>query len=249
MNVIVNGLLAHYRIQGNGPTILMLHGWGDRLETFDSLAGQLESGFQIVRLDLAGFGQSQAPDSTWGLEDYAEYVSEFTRKIKATPSIVLGHSNGGAIAIKAIATKRLSPQKLVLLASAGIRDGQAVKKKAWNVVAKVGKMTTALLPDGTRRSLRAKLYRSAGSDLMVAPHLESTFKRVVSQDVRPDARIVQLPTLIINGSEDTATPPDYGKMFNADIEGSELRIIDGAGHFIHQHNTAALAKYLEDFLR
>jgi pimeloyl-ACP methyl ester carboxylesterase len=248
MNVIVDTLLINYRRQGKGPQILMLHGWGDTLGTFDAVADILENDFEIIRLDLPGFGNSQPPHGSWGLDDYGRFVSNFISKINVTPTVMIGHSNGGAILINALANDIIMTDKLVLLSSAGIRNARSLRNIAWRATAKVGKVATAVLPESSKRSLRARLYSSAGSDMMVAPHLEASFKRIVSHDVRSAASSLHLPTLIISGSTDTATPPEFARTFHSLIKGSALSIIDGSGHFAHQEQSKIVADTMKAFL-
>src|SRR5690606_16442194 len=97
MQVVVDGLLTQYEQQGSKrPVILLVHGWGDRLQTYDTLVGKLAKSHTIVRLDLPGFGATEPPKTTWGLEDYAEFIAHFLDKLSLKPSAMVGHSNGGA---------------------------------------------------------------------------------------------------------------------------------------------------------
>src|SRR6185436_3700921 len=102
MKSIVSGLATEHSENGVGPTILMLHGWGDSLHSFDILAQKLQ-GYQIVRLDLPGFGNSELPRGIWDMERYAKFVKEFCEKMHIDPEFVVGHSFGGRILIKALA--------------------------------------------------------------------------------------------------------------------------------------------------
>src|SRR6476661_9108767 len=103
MNVIINGLLTNYMREGKGSTILLLHGWADQSHTYDALTECLKKDYEVVRLDLAGFGGSQPPSEAWGLDEYAQYVGAFVEKIGISPIAIVGHSNGGAVSIKALA--------------------------------------------------------------------------------------------------------------------------------------------------
>lgn len=249
MNVIVNNLLVNFTRTGKGPTMLFIHGWADRLGTFDSLIQYFHDDYEIVRLDLPGAGKSQMPQIAWSLDDYAQHVAEFINKTGITPYVIIGHSNGGAIAIKAIATGVLSTQNLVLLSSAGIRSDKNVRKLLWNLVAKTGKVATFALPTAAKQKMRARLYKSAGSDLTIAPHMESTFKQIVGEDVQDYAAQIKTPTLIINGSKDTATPASYGKMFHTLIKGSRFALVEDAGHFAHQTNSDEVANLMKRFIK
>lgn len=250
MQVVVDGLLTQYEQQGSKrPVILLVHGWGDRLQTYDALVGKLAKSHTIVRLDLPGFGATEPPKTTWGLEDYAEFVVHFLDKLSLKPSVMVGHSNGGAVLIKGIASQRLKTNHLVLLASAGVRNRQTFRKRVIKLVAKVGKVATCWLPRATRQRLQRKLYGTIGSDYLVVPHLQGTFKRTVAEDIVSDARKVTVPTLMIYGEADTATPiQSVGVPLHEAIQGSKLNIIHGADHFVHQHATDEVARMVQEFI-
>lgn len=248
MNVVVDNLLVHYEIQGQGRVVLLLHGWGDSLKGLARLQRQLATQYQVVSLDLPGFGTTQSPAGDWDLDDYGKFLNAFLVKVAVAPYAVIGHSNGGALAIRAIALKLLQPEKLVLLAAAGIRSGNSGKRLLLKAVAKTGKAATVVLPKATRAKLRQKLYGAAGSDLLVVEHMQATFKKTVRQDVQADATELQLATLLLYASADTAIPLADGHKYHGLIKNSRLVIIDGAGHFLHLEQPARVYKAIEEFL-
>ncbi len=250
MQVVVSDLLTHYKVAGEGKTLLLLHGWADSLNTYDSLEASLAHEYKVIRLDLPGFGQSQAPHETWDLDNYGIFVADFLAKIEI-PEVyaVIGHSNGGALAIRSISNGNLRPKKLVLLAASGVRNTQKLQKAGLKVIAKTGKAMTFWLPLRTRQKLQKKLYGAAGSDMLVAPHLQETFKQTVRQDIQADAQKLHLPTLLIYGSQDKATPlKSIGQKLHQKIAGSKLIVIDGADHFVHQTAAKEVAKDIQEFL-
>lgn len=249
MQVIVDSQLCHFDRNGKGKQVLLLHGWADRLQTFHSLQASLSKKFDVISLDLPGFGDSDAPATAWSLDNYVSFVSSFLKKLDIKNLYcVIGHSNGGAIAISGLAAKRLNADKLVLIASAGIRNRQTGRKMALKLLAKSGKAASVILPTATREKLRSKLYKAAGSDMLIAGHMQETFKKIVSQDVQADAKTLKLPTLIIYGMQDTAAPPEYGRVFASLINGSRLELIEGAGHFVHQQHSQRVNQLVKDFL-
>lgn len=250
MQAVVDKLLTHYEIQGAGPPILLLHGWGDRLETFDAIVPTLAKSYTVVRLDLPGFGATEPPKTTWGLEEYAQFVEQFLKKLKlGSPHAIVGHSNGAAVAILGVASHVLHADKLVLLAAAGVRDREEVRKLVLKGVTKAGKLATCWLPRRSRRRLQRWFYGTIGSDMLVAPHLKETFKRTVAQDIQPQARKLDLPTLLIYGDADNATPlHKVGAVLRHTIAGSKLVVIPGADHFVHQRAPAEAARYIKEFI-
>lgn len=247
--VVVDGLLTRYGRQGKGKQVLLLHGWGDSLATFHELAASLAKTKEVIVLDLPGFGQTQVPPSAWGISDYARFVNHLLEKISVKNlEAVIGHSNGGAIAIDLLSNHNKRANKLVLLSSAGIRSRQKARKQLLSAGAKTAKLLTIALPKPTRQRLRNHLYGVIGSDMAVAPHMEETFKRIVADDVAERATRVPQPALLIYGSDDEATPPSYGEELAYALPSSRLEVIKGAGHFIHHEQPGKVVKLIEEFL-
>lgn len=250
MQIIVQDLMTHYDRQGSGKTILLLHGWADRLETFSGLTKELSQHYDVVAVDLPGFGQTQAPPVVWNLDNYGQFVVDFLKKLNVVELYaVIGHSNGGAMAIRALVTGNLQAERLVLLAASGVRDGAKLRRGLLKLIAKTGKATTFWLPLRHKQKLQKKLYGTVGSDMLVAPMLQETFKQTVRQDIQADAGRLQLPTLLIYGEKDTATPVgSIAKQFNLLIANSRLEIISGADHFVHHAEPKKVNNLIAEFL-
>lgn len=232
--------------------ILLVHGWADRLETFNSLAQGLSKNYTVLALDLPGFGKSQAPKEVWNLDNYAHFLAAFLQKLSPANDLcaIVGHSNGGAVVIRGIALRLLAPKKLVLLASSGVRDTDKIKRFAIKMVAKTGKVVTFWLPQKTKKQLQKKLYGTVGSDMLVSPELQETFKKTVRQDIQKDAVQIDIPTLLMYGDQDTATPlGSVGKKLHKLIKNSLLETIPGADHFVHHAQPAHIATLILEFLK
>ena len=249
MNVVVNDLMVNYQKTGSGKVLVFLHGWGDTAATFSKIIEPLQGQYTIYSLDLPGFGGSQTPPNAWGLEDYANFVSAWLEKINIKDIYgLITHSYGGALALTALGQKTVKADKLVLIASAGVRNQRTVRKKSLMLAAKLARVPLYLLPKAKRQKLRSRFYKSIGSDMLLVPHMELTYKRIIGQDVQATASNITLPTLLIYGTKDRATPLRDGKILNSVIKGSRLEVITGAGHFVHQENAEQIAGLIKDFL-
>jgi pimeloyl-ACP methyl ester carboxylesterase len=250
MQVIVDSLLINYDVVGTGKkVILALHGWGDSATTYQSLAKHFGKKYKFVAVDLPGFGKSQLPNSIWGLADYARFVASFTKKLNINTSILIGHSNGGSIAILGLAEGFLTADKLVLLASAGIRDRHKGRKRFIKLLTKSGKLATFWLPSQHKARLQNQLYSRVGSDMLIAPELQETFKKTVEQDIQPQAKKIVAPTLLIYGENDNATPVVYGELYHQLIADSTFEVVGEAGHFVHIDKEKTVINLIEDFIR
>jgi pimeloyl-ACP methyl ester carboxylesterase len=248
MQVIVDGLMTSYSRVGKGKQVLLLHGWADTSASWQAFANELAKHYEVIVPDLPGFGGTQRPTDTWGLNGYAEFVTKFVKKLALKPYCIIGHSNGGGIAIRGLASGELAAEKLVLLASAGIRTERSGQKTALKLATKTGKMLAKPLPTRLQRKLRSKLYQRVGSDMLVAENMQETFKKVVGDDVQSDARRLATPTLLVYGQQDTATQVRYGMLLHELIEGSTLEVIPEVGHFLHLENKEGVVQLVDEFL-
>ncbi|MDO8620325.1 MAG: alpha/beta hydrolase [bacterium] len=249
MKVVVQNLAMEYADEGSGPVVLLLHGWKNDLHTFDSLLPFLISSFRVIRVDLPGFGGSEAPKKAWGVGEYVAFVEAFGEKLGIAVEVLIGHSFGGRIAIKGVGTGELHPKKVILIGSAGLPKHNSLRNRMFKVLAKVGKAVTFVLPASIRENLRQRLYQKAGSnDYLTAGALKETSVRVIGEDLSGYATQIKVPTLLIWGGDDTATPFSDGKRLHVLIRGSILESIQGAGHFVHQEKPEKVAELIKKFV-
>lgn len=248
MKTIVDDLAIEYADEGAGKPLLMLHGWGDNLHTFDSIVREL-SGCRIVRPDLPGFGGSERPAETWGVIEYARFVEAFCKKLELEPAVLVGHSFGGRIIIKGTGTGVFSPQKIALIASAGVAKERTLKSFALTTAAKVGKALTLVPPFSLyRQQIRKRLYGAIGSDYFAAGSMRPIFLKVVKEDLLEYAAKIRAPALLIWGSADRSTPLADGEMIRDAIADSRLEVLTGATHFVHQERSREVAALIKDFV-
>jgi pimeloyl-ACP methyl ester carboxylesterase len=249
MQIVVDKLLTRYDRSGKGKPIVLLHGWADQASGLAVLNSKLIDHYEVIAPDLPGFGGTEMPAEAWGLDDYAAFVEHLLQKVGIIDVYAyIGHSNGGAIAIKGLAGGRFKAKKLILLSSAGIRDLKSKRKAIVKTVARAGRLLTTPLPASVQSRLRRTLYQWIGSDMLAAEHLSSTFKKIVADDVRTAAGQLKLPTLLVYGEDDQTTPPVIARQFHLLIKNSSLKMIPTAGHFVHRDQPAAVIKVVEEFL-
>ncbi|MDO8522503.1 MAG: alpha/beta hydrolase [bacterium] len=249
MHCIVDGLAVEYEDIGTGKTVVMLHGWKNNLHTFDAVTLQLSNSFRVIRIDLPGFGGSEPPPADWKLDDYVGFVKDFLAKLDIRPDILVGHSFGGRITIKGIATKVLTAKNIVLISSAGVARRKTFKNSILAVLAKIGRVVTAIPPASLwKQEIRRKLYEAIGSDYFRAGALSQTFLNIIKEDLGSFAKDISVPTLIIWGDEDDTTPIHEGKRLHQLIRGSKFQVIKGSGHFVHQEEPSKVAGIIREFV-
>lgn len=244
MQVVVNGKLVSYDDAGKGEVIVFVHGWLDSKKTFEPLIKLLSKDYRCVALDLPNFGASEQAEDIISIDDYAEFIAEFIKKLEIKDYILLGHSMGGQIIIRGTSKGVLKPKKVVLIASAGLRNKQAFRKKMLKIGAKVAKhFATA--------KVKNRFYEKIGSDYStdLSPLHKKIIASVLSDDVAQDARRIKCPALLIYGEEDQHTPPWMGEELANLIAGSKLITVSGFNHWVHQQVPDELATRIKDFLK
>jgi len=96
----INGLDTFYQPEGQGDSIVLLHGWGTSSQSLAGVAACLAPVSRVLSVDLPGFGWSQAPAAAWGTADYADHVRQLLDAIGVATAVLLGHSFGGRVAIQ-----------------------------------------------------------------------------------------------------------------------------------------------------
>lgn len=249
MKIIVQNLVTEYLDEGTGKVVLFLHGWQDNFHTFDSLVSLLSPTQRIIRLDLPGFGKSEVPKEAWNLDNYIQFVKDFIEKLDIQVYTLVGHSFGGRIAIKGEATNNLQAQKIILIGSAGIAINRTFRNLILKLLAKIGGLITYIPPlIFWREGLRKRMYSFIGSDYLNTGKLKETFLNIISEDLSASAKKITTPTLLIWGESDTVTPLSDGKQLAGQIADSKLKVISGAGHFVHKEKSQEVAKLVHEFL-
>jgi pimeloyl-ACP methyl ester carboxylesterase len=246
----VAGLRTQCVVHGEGPPVLLLHGWGGSGVSLQPLAAHLAPRFRTITPDLPGFGRTPPPPTDWGVEEYADWTARLLAKLAVERAVLLGHSFGGRLAILLAATRPALVERLVLIDSAGLRPPATPRLQAATVVSKLGRAASGLpLLGPLAERLRGRWHRAVGAeDYANAGPLRGTFVKVVSQDLREHLPRVAAPTLLLWGADDEATPVGDGETMRQLIPDARLIVFPGAGHFAYLERPAETCAALDEFL-
>lgn len=173
---------------------------------------------------MYGFGKSPHPPNPLNLSDYSDGVNEIIKFYKMEEVILIGHSFGGRVAIL-IASESSRVGGIILCDSAGIKP-----RRKLNYYYKVYKYKLC-------RALGIRNIKSGSDDYnKLNGAMKETFVRVVNQDLTPLLIKITAPTMIIWGDKDMDTPLYMAKKLHKYINGSQLHILEGAGHYSYLDN-------------
>lgn len=260
MNTIINGLNINYIDEGQGPLLVMLHGWGSNIELFAGVISFAKTKYHVVAMDMPGFGKSDEPAEPMNVDAYVDFVIAFLKELypEEKEVIFLGHSMGGRIIIKLasgihdgrIKTNFAIP-KIILTDSAGVLP---VRTKAQNSRTKRYKFYKNLITKTGFVKICPqaldKLQKKFGSaDYAAAsPVMRKSLVMNVNEDCTPYMPSVTQPTLLIWGDKDTATPLSDGKKMEELMPEAGLAVIEGAGHYTFLDNPYLYNRILGSFL-
>lgn len=245
--VEVEGQRVRLLTAGTGPPVVVLHGWGGRIESMAPVLRCLEGSFRLVALDLPGFGQSPAPGSAWGTPDYAAFVHSVARSVGVEKAHFVGHSYGAKTSLWLAATRPEAVSKVIAVGSSGIRTPPSARVRAKRAVSRAARAVGRLGPPGAR--LRDRLYDAiASEDYREAGELRPILVRVVNEDLGELLPQVRSPTLLVWGSEDEAAPLSHGRRMEQLIPDAGLVVFDGAGHFAYLDDPTRFCVVARHFL-
>lgn len=246
--VAIGGVEVHYRDEGEGPLLLLLHGTSSSLHTWDGWAAALRGRWRVLRPDLPGFGLTGPdPSRDYSIAAYVRFVDAFLERVAGgAPCVLGGNSLGGDIAWQYALAHPPRVRALILVDAAGYPLWGAGLPLAFRVARwpLVGGLLAQLDP---RRFVEDGVRRVYGDPSRIHPgvidrYYELTLRpgnRVAFVDrmreTRPDddsARIKQLraPTLVLWGARDRLIAVDAARRFGDDIPGAEVIIYDDLGH-------------------
>lgn len=242
--VIVKSLEVNYKIIGKGKPFLILHGWGSRYDRWQKVGELLsKKDLKVIIPDLPGFGESQGLIIPWGLDDYVEWVFEFSNLLPELKNgfYLLGNSFGGSVAAKFSIKYTQKVEKLFLVAAACIRK-TTFKKIFLEKISKIIKIFYFLPFYNLAKKAFYKLVIGSSDYLRVNGVMKETYLKVISDDLSEKLPFLRVPTVIIWGDKDESTPLYQAKIVNRKIQDSKLIIITGGDHYLQQKMPEVLVR-------
>jgi pimeloyl-ACP methyl ester carboxylesterase len=249
---VLDGLIVAREVMGEGQPVLLLHGWGGRIESMQRVAERLAPlGYQVHNIDLPGFGRSAIPPETWGIADYARLATHYLDQAGLKPVSLIGHSFGGRIAIVLGADHPAYVGKMVLADSAGVLTPPTTAQRTRQALFRAANAMLSLPGLGAFQTRLRQWGRNrfGSEDLRTAGPLEPIFRRVIREDLLPFAATIKAPTLLIWGDQDQDTRLWQGQVLEKTIPDAGLVVFRGAGHFAYQERLADFVRIVDTFLK
>ncbi len=265
------GVKINYFEAGQGPPIILLHGFGGCSYSWRYLAPALARDHRVFSIDLKGYGLSAKPeDGKYAVSDQADIVTAFIRSQDLHDLVIMGHSMGGGVTLMTYLKVREDQparvKSLVLIDSAGYPQkmpwfiwlakapvlgsvgGKAVSPRfaAYMVLRKCYYYKDRITDE------QIDTYAYYGSLPGAREAVVQTAKQIVPADI--DAliaryRTINVPVLVIWGEEDEVVPLSVGKNFKRDIPNSELVILPKCGHMPPEEEPGETTRIIKAYLK
>jgi len=259
------GLRTHVHIQGpaHAPVLLLLHGFGSSLQTWDAWGQGLATEYQVVRLDIAGFGLTgPAEPGDYSDEADVQRLLAVVDQLGLSNMTVVGHSMGGRLAWHFAAAHPQRVDKLVLIAPDGFPDPQAHSEMTYAVPAWMG-LVRYTLPRWMIKKGVASAYADPSrlddntvqryQDMLLAPGVRPAVLARMAQtrnrDPLPWLQRLSMPTLLLWGAQDQMIPVANAMDYQRAIPHAQRVVLPGVGHLPHEEQPQGSLQALRDFLQ
>jgi 3-oxoadipate enol-lactonase len=243
-------------IDGEGPTILFVHGLGGTSNSFQPLLGALGA-FRCVRPDLPGSGRSPTPFGALTIDGFVETAASVIRNIAGGPVHLVGHSMGTlicqhlavrapelAISMTLFAPIREPPET----ARQRLKDRAGIARRE-GMVAVAEAIVTGGLAAATK----------AANPLLVPFVRESHMRQDAEGFARTcealaaaeaaDLRLIDCPTLLVTGEEDAVAPPSMAQAIADKVRGARMKVLERCGHWTPIERSQDCARLLGEHVR
>lgn len=248
----------HYKIEGDGSPIVLLHGLFGSLDNLGLLARDLKNDYQVIRPDLRNHGLSfQAAAHNYEL--MAEDVAHLIQSLHLPSVILIGHSMGGKVAMKLAALNPQLVSKLVIIDMAPLKYHQrhhddvfaglfaVLEKHPPNREAAMQLLAQHIEQESVRQFLGKSLYKNG--DKMTwrfqVEALYNNYEHILDwQPIQP----IQMPTLFLKGGNSDYIGSDAQNPILEQFPHAKAHIIANAGHWLHAEKPQDVLRVIRKFL-
>jgi pimeloyl-ACP methyl ester carboxylesterase len=270
--ITLHGHSVRYRMAGEGPVIVLIHGITSTSDTWRDVMPWLAERHTVIAPDLLGHGESAKPRGDYSLGAFAAGVRDLTMALGIERATVVGHSLGGGVAMQFAYQFPERCERLVLVSSGGLGREVHLLLRAASLPG-----SELVLPVIAARRLRdagllvarlverlklrpahdiAEIARGYAtlSDYGARQAFIHTLRAVIDprgQRVSARDRLYlasEMPALILWGTNDPIIPVEHGKAAHEEMPGSRFQAFEGAGHFPQLEEPRAFVKALERFI-
>lgn len=237
----INNVNINYTFNNinSDTTLVLLHGWGQNIEMMNPIGDNYTKYFNVLTIDLPGFGKSEEPPHAWTIYEYADFINELIKSLNLNKIILIGHSFGGRVGL--IYASKYKVEKLICLASPYCKELKKLplKTKIYKTLKKV--FFLKWIANIMKKYIGSTDYKNA-SEVMRGVLVKS-----INVEMTEDVKKIKCPTLLIWGTMDTAVPISRAYELENLIKDSGVVAYEGATHYAYLERLSAVITVLDSF--
>ncbi len=253
----INHTTVHYRLDGRAtnPALLFLNSLGSDLRIWDGVVTHLADHFFIIRADKRGHGLSDCPPGPYTISQMADDAAGLLDYLGVKTAAPVGISIGGLIALSLAARYPARVSKLVLCDTGAVigtsnfwndriagLQADGFTHLGANIISRWLSPTFAAAQPAAYQGYTNMLTRTP------LPGYVAACAAIRDADLRPAARAITAPALVLCGAEDVATPPDLGQELAQMLINGRFHLIPHAAHLPCIEQPEVMADLLKSFL-
>lgn len=250
---------THYRINGHGTPVVLIHGVGLDLGMWEAQAAVLASRYQVIRYDMLGHGASTAPTPATQLDDFADQLTDLLDELELDQVVLIGFSMGGLVAQRFACLYPCKVERLVLMSMVFRRSSEqrrAIQERVQQVAANG---PTATVDPTIRRWFSAE-FRQGNTEIIEAirhrlmtndPQGYLAAYRIFSHAGDESSKrlaAITCPTLVMTGEHDVGSTPKMSTELAAYLPDARVVILPGLRHMAMVEGARQVNAELLDFL-
>jgi len=263
----VDEINVHFRDEGEGFPIVLIHGTAASLHTWDAWTDELKKTNRVIRMDLPAFGiTGPNKNADYSIEAYTTFLHSFLEKLKLEKFHLAGNSLGGHIAWNYTADYPSKVEKLILVDASGLPTNKS--QPAIFKMAKTPILNSLFLYITPRFLIKKNIEEVYEDDSKITDELINRYHKMALRvgnrkafidraktDFKLDTQVnleklksIQTPTLLIWGAKDLWIPIANGIRMNEILVNSKLEVLENSGHVPMEENPRESLKLLNEFL-
>jgi epoxide hydrolase 4 len=273
--IMTNGIDLHYVTQGEGPLMLMLHGFPEFWYSWRYQIPEFAKDFKVVALDLRGYNESDKPkdQSAYVMDEFIKDIEGVIKGLGYEKCVLVGHDWGGAIAWCFTYAHPEMVEKLIVLNiphpakfSEGLRTPQQLLRSSYMFFFQIPGIPELALQAGDYQFIEnafvgmavdktaftkpdIEAYKNAAAKRGALTAMLNYYRNIFQQKIlNPDWGVLEVPTLMIWGENDTALGKELTYGTEAYVKNFQLKYIPRCSHWVQQEQPDLVNQYMREFL-
>ena len=270
-----NGLKLHYVTQGEGPLMLLLHGFPEFWYSWRHQIPEFAKDFKVVALDLRGYNDSDKPEaqSAYVMSEFIKDVEGVIKGLGYDRCVLVGHDWGGAIAWNFAYDHPEMVEKLIVLNiphpakfAEGLRTPQQLLRSSYMFLFQLPWVPELLIQTADYQALENAFkgmavnksaftnediaaYKNAAAKRGALTAMLNYYRNIFQQRMfKSDWRVLEVPTLMIWGEKDTALGTELTYGTASYVSNLQIKYIPECSHWVQQEQPQLVNQYMREFL-